>query len=161
MKQDVELPGLRLITDLFGALMPELPKAYPRHGIGFDIQLDEPPIILFGSGGVAPSAAASRGVSATGVRASVGDPQGDDVLVSLRYTTVVSVLNASADGSGAPLQVSVQLCAQVALSTVTQVCTRMRPPVYSRLEREAREASARALEPCPSLGTTRTTPRFP
>ncbi|KAI8463303.1 MAG: hypothetical protein J3K34DRAFT_527110 [Monoraphidium minutum] len=99
--EDGQLPGLRLITDLFGALMPDLPAAYPRHGLALDIVLSEPPAVAFGAGGgVAPSRRRS-------LPGGVADgPKGDDVLVSLRYTTAVSVLNASADGSGAPLQVA-------------------------------------------------------
>ncbi len=108
--QDGELPGLRLITDLFGALMPDLPKTYPKHGVQLDVELTEPPVVAFADGGAVPPssswssrAAGGQRPGQTGQRPGQTGVEGDDVLVSVRYTTVVSVLNATADG--APLEV--------------------------------------------------------
>jgi hypothetical protein len=89
--------------------MPDLPAAYPRHGISLELEATAPPLVTFG-GGVAPSAntrgAASRGAKtalASGARLGTLRGGPDDVSVDVSYITVVSVLNATEDGS--PLQV--------------------------------------------------------
>ncbi|GBF96808.1 hypothetical protein Rsub_09664 [Raphidocelis subcapitata] len=105
--QDGELPGLRLITDLFGALMPDLPKAYPKHGILLEIEATAPPTVAFADP-APPAPSPSLGGAAAGAAArspGSNDGGGGDVSVSLSYSTVVSVLNASADGA-APLEVA-------------------------------------------------------
>lgn len=73
--QDGNIPQLRLITDLFGGLIPELPKHYPKKGMLMDIRMVEAPTVKFNAG--------SEG----------------SVVISARYDTNVSVLNATGDGN--------------------------------------------------------------
>eukprot|EP00878_Enallax_costatus_P011356 GHUV01011859.1.p1 GENE.GHUV01011859.1~~GHUV01011859.1.p1 ORF type:complete len:290 (+),score=78.37 GHUV01011859.1:204-1073(+) len=73
--QDGSIPQLRLITDLFGGLIPELPKHYPKKGMLMDIRMIEAPKVKFNAG--------SDG----------------SVIISARYDTNVSVLNATGDGN--------------------------------------------------------------
>lgn len=73
--QDGNIPQLRLITDLFGGLIPELPKHYPKRGMLMDIGMIDAPSVKFHAG--------SEG----------------GVLLSARYNTNVSVLNATGDGA--------------------------------------------------------------
>jgi hypothetical protein len=73
--QDGNIPQLRLITDLFGGLIPELPKHYSKKGMLMDIEMTEPPVVGFNAG-------ADGGV-----------------VISARYDTNVSVLNATGDGA--------------------------------------------------------------
>jgi len=71
--QDGGIPQLRLITDLFGGLIPDLPKLYPKKGMLLDLKITEPPLVEF---------------SAT-----------EGVTISARYDTNVSVMNATEDGA--------------------------------------------------------------
>lgn len=73
--QDGDIPQLRLITTLFGGLIPELPKHYPQKGLLMDIKMIEAPVVRFNAG--------SEG----------------GVVLSARYDTNVSVLNATGDGA--------------------------------------------------------------
>jgi hypothetical protein len=73
--QDGTIPQLRLITDLFGGLIPELPKHYPKKGMLMDIVMTEPPQVQFRT-----------------------SPDGS-VILSARYDTNVSVLDAAGDGA--------------------------------------------------------------
>jgi hypothetical protein len=73
--QDGNIPQLRLITDLFGGLIPELPKHYPKKGMLMEIKTIEAPSVRFNAG-------------ADG-----------SVVISARYDTNVSVLNATGDGT--------------------------------------------------------------
>lgn len=41
--KDGNIPQLRLITDLFGGLIPELPKHYSKRGMLLEIDMLEPP----------------------------------------------------------------------------------------------------------------------
>jgi hypothetical protein len=73
--QDGNIPQLRLITDLFGGLIPELPKHFSKRGMLMDIAMTAPPVVSFNSG-------ADGGV-----------------VIAARYDTNVSVLNATGDGT--------------------------------------------------------------
>jgi hypothetical protein len=73
--QDGNIPQLRLITDLFGGLIPELPKHFSKRGMLMDIAMTEPPVVSFNAG--------SEG----------------GVVIAARYDTNVSVLNATGDGA--------------------------------------------------------------
>jgi hypothetical protein len=46
--QDGNIPQLRLITDLFGGLIPELPKHYSKKGMLLQIDMLEPPRVRRG-----------------------------------------------------------------------------------------------------------------
>lgn len=43
--KDGNIPQLRLITDLFGGLIPELPKHYPKKGMLLQIDMIEAPTV--------------------------------------------------------------------------------------------------------------------
>lgn len=50
--KDGNIPQLRLITDLFGGLIPELPKHYPKKGMLLDIVMNTAPeVCVFGGEG--------------------------------------------------------------------------------------------------------------
>eukprot|EP00775_Hariotina_reticulata_P004734 gene4734-4984_t len=87
--QDGNIPQLRLITDLFGGLIPELPKHYPKKGMLMEIVMTEAPQVQFRT--------SSNG----------------SVILSARYDTNVSVLDAA--GDGATLLVA-QLTANVSIA---------------------------------------------
>jgi hypothetical protein len=69
--QEGNIPQLHLITDLFGSLIPDLPKVYPKKGLQLDIVLTEPPVVQF--------------LGAAGVQ------------LDAKYNTNVTVLNATGD----------------------------------------------------------------
>lgn len=71
--QDGDIPQLRLITDMFAGLVPDLPKLYPRKGMLMDLAMTAPPTVRF--------------AETTGVT------------IAARYNTNVSVLNATGDGN--------------------------------------------------------------
>ncbi|KAF6254202.1 phosphorylated CTD interacting factor 1 WW domain-containing protein [Scenedesmus sp. NREL 46B-D3] len=73
--QDGNIPQLRLITDLFGGLIPELPKHFSKRGMLMEIVMTEPPVASFHAG-------AEGGV-----------------VIAARYDTNVSVLNATGNGA--------------------------------------------------------------
>lgn len=73
--QDGNIPQLRLITDLFGGLIPELPKHYSKKGMLLQIDMLDAPTVAFNSG------------------------RDGGVVLSARYDTNVSVLNATGDGA--------------------------------------------------------------
>jgi hypothetical protein len=69
---DGQVPGVRLVTDLFGMLMPDLPKQYPHKGISLALAALSPPKVEF--------------TKAAGVT------------ISAEYSTKIAVLDAAGDG---------------------------------------------------------------
>jgi len=84
--QDGDLPQLRLITDLFGGLMPTLPKEHPKKGVALAMEATSAPHISFRA-------------------ATAGDNQGPggELALEASYTTRVSVMGAGVDGADLPV----------------------------------------------------------
>jgi LBP / BPI / CETP family, C-terminal domain len=100
--QDGAIPGLRLITDLFGGLIPELPKVYPKRSVMLDVVLTAPPSVTLRG----PAAAAAAG--------------GGGLLLTSVYETNVSVVGAAPDGGNvlvARLTANVSIAADLGWET--------------------------------------------
>lgn len=71
--RDGDIKQLRLITDLFGGLMPELPQRYPGRSLQLDIGTSTAPQVSFN--------------------------RSSNVTVTAQYITGITVLNATGDGA--------------------------------------------------------------
>ena len=123
--RDGELPGLRLIADLFGAMMPDLPAAFKGRGLQLDVAATAAPVIAFGGGGAPAPSRNNERDSSSGSDNGHGSGNGggdDDVTLEAALSIAVSVLNATGDGAAlkvATLAANVTVAADVGWRNTT------------------------------------------